>query len=191
MKASHTVVDIFCYVNLQYEGAVHKKVCWKNIQACLSLLSYSQNNTQCFIFCGCCLFFVRCISLGLSKQLCSKSSHQHCSSRLYMSQLQGTVGVTYNAYVVKAFFGNFFVTIIKKLVIYMNLSLFKYFVFILFCQSAIFPPENQISPVADQLRKVLATAKWARVGLGLPVVSRKNPYPYPNLEPHFLGSNNK
>lgn len=38
------------------------------------------------------------------------------------------------------------------------------------CKSAIFPPENQISPVADQLRKVLATAKWARVGLGLPVV---------------------
>ncbi|XP_029202005.2 zinc finger protein-like 1 homolog isoform X3 [Acropora millepora] len=38
------------------------------------------------------------------------------------------------------------------------------------CKSAIFPPENQISPVADQLRKVLATATWARVGLGLPVV---------------------
>ena len=33
-----------------------------------------------------------------------------------------------------------------------------------------FPPENQISPVADQLRKMLASAPWARVGLGLPVV---------------------
>lgn len=33
-----------------------------------------------------------------------------------------------------------------------------------------FPPENQISPVADQLRQMLATAPWARVGLGLPVV---------------------
>ena len=51
-----------------------------------------------------------------------------------------------------------------------------YLFFILFCQSAIFPPENQISPVADQLRKVLATATWARVGLGLPVVSRNKPY---------------
>lgn len=38
-------------------------------------------------------------------------------------------------------------------------------------QAAIFPPENQVSPVADQLRKVLSTAPWARVGLGLPVVS--------------------
>ena len=34
-----------------------------------------------------------------------------------------------------------------------------------------FPPENQVSPVADQLRKVLSDAPWARVGLGLPVVS--------------------
>lgn len=37
-------------------------------------------------------------------------------------------------------------------------------------QSTVFPPENQISPVADQLRQMLATAPWARVGLGLPVV---------------------
>jgi len=34
----------------------------------------------------------------------------------------------------------------------------------------VFPPENQVSPVADQLRKVLSSAPWARVGLGLPVV---------------------
>lgn len=38
------------------------------------------------------------------------------------------------------------------------------------CKSTVFPPENQISPVADQLRQMLATAPWARVGLGLPVV---------------------
>ena len=37
-------------------------------------------------------------------------------------------------------------------------------------QSTVFPPENQISPVADQLRQMLATAPWAHVGLGLPVV---------------------
>lgn len=34
-----------------------------------------------------------------------------------------------------------------------------------------FPPEKQVSPVADQLRQMLANAPWARVGLGLPVVS--------------------
>ena len=34
-----------------------------------------------------------------------------------------------------------------------------------------FPPEKQVSPVADQLRQMLASAPWARVGLGLPVVS--------------------
>lgn len=38
------------------------------------------------------------------------------------------------------------------------------------CKSAIFPPEKQVSPVADQLRKLLASAPWARVGLGLPVI---------------------
>ena len=40
-----------------------------------------------------------------------------------------------------------------------------------FLQSSVFPPENQISPVADQLRQMLTNAPWARVGLGLPVVS--------------------
>lgn len=38
-------------------------------------------------------------------------------------------------------------------------------------QSSVFPPEKQVSPVADQLRQMLANAPWARVGLGLPVVS--------------------
>ncbi|KAJ7357486.1 Zinc finger protein-like 1 [Desmophyllum pertusum] len=38
------------------------------------------------------------------------------------------------------------------------------------CKSPVFPPEKQISPVADQLRQMLANAPWARVGLGLPVV---------------------
>lgn len=38
------------------------------------------------------------------------------------------------------------------------------------CKSPVFPPENQVSPVADQLRKMLANAPWAHVGLGLPVV---------------------
>lgn len=42
------------------------------------------------------------------------------------------------------------------------------------CKAAVFPPENQVSPVADQLRKVLSTAPWARVGLGLPVVPAAN-----------------
>ncbi|XP_020618507.1 zinc finger protein-like 1 homolog isoform X2 [Orbicella faveolata] len=38
------------------------------------------------------------------------------------------------------------------------------------CKSPVFPPEKQVSPVADQLRQMLASAPWARVGLGLPVV---------------------
>ena len=46
-----------------------------------------------------------------------------------------------------------------------------YFLLSFLYQAAVFPPENQVSPVADQLRKVLSTAPWARVGLGLPVVS--------------------
>ena len=54
-----------------------------------------------------------------------------------------------------------------------NLYLLLYLHFIPFFQSAIFPPEKQISPVADQLRKLLASAPWARVGLGLPVVSTR------------------
>ena len=38
------------------------------------------------------------------------------------------------------------------------------------CSAAIFPPDNLVSPVADQLRKVLQDVNWARAGLGLPLL---------------------
>ena len=56
-----------------------------------------------------------------------------------------------------------------------------------YLQSSVFPPENQVSPVADELRKLLSVAPWARVGLGLPVVSSKNNYIIEIL-PWFLAS---
>ena len=34
----------------------------------------------------------------------------------------------------------------------------------------LFPKENQAGPVVDKLRQVLSKCKWARVGLGLPLV---------------------
>lgn len=39
------------------------------------------------------------------------------------------------------------------------------------CQSALFPPSNLVSPVADVLREKLAGVNWARAGLGLSLVS--------------------
>lgn len=38
----------------------------------------------------------------------------------------------------------------------------------------VFPPQNLVSPVADELREKLAGVNWARAGLGLPLVSKKN-----------------
>jgi len=38
------------------------------------------------------------------------------------------------------------------------------------CDAAIFPPDNLVSPVADQLRKILQDVNWARAGLGLPLL---------------------
>lgn len=38
------------------------------------------------------------------------------------------------------------------------------------CEAAIFPSENLVSPVADQLRKQLQDVNWARAGLGLPLI---------------------
>jgi len=38
------------------------------------------------------------------------------------------------------------------------------------CEAAVFPPDNLVSPVADQLRKILQDVNWARAGLGLPLL---------------------
>ena len=38
------------------------------------------------------------------------------------------------------------------------------------CCSALFPPSNLVSPVADVLRTVLTNRPWAREGLGLPLL---------------------
>jgi len=38
------------------------------------------------------------------------------------------------------------------------------------CSSPIFPPDNLVSPVADQLRRKLQDVNWARAGLGLPLL---------------------
>jgi len=35
----------------------------------------------------------------------------------------------------------------------------------------LFPPKNQVSPIADELRLKMGQVNWARVGLGLPLVS--------------------
>lgn len=42
------------------------------------------------------------------------------------------------------------------------------------CRSALFPATNLVSPVADVLREKLAGVNWARAGLGLPLVRRRN-----------------
>lgn len=39
------------------------------------------------------------------------------------------------------------------------------------CRTALFPPHNLVSPVADVLREKLAGVNWARAGLGLPLLS--------------------
>lgn len=39
------------------------------------------------------------------------------------------------------------------------------------CNTCLFPPSNLISPVADVLKEKLAGVNWARIGLGLPLVS--------------------
>ncbi|XP_022188597.1 zinc finger protein-like 1 [Nilaparvata lugens] len=41
------------------------------------------------------------------------------------------------------------------------------------CDFPIFPPLNLVSPVADILRERLAGVNWARVGLGLPLLSEE------------------
>jgi len=41
------------------------------------------------------------------------------------------------------------------------------------CQDCIFPPENLVSPVADELKKLLSNVNWARAGLGLPLLEEK------------------
>ncbi|XP_071079136.1 LOW QUALITY PROTEIN: zinc finger protein-like 1 homolog [Haliotis cracherodii] len=38
------------------------------------------------------------------------------------------------------------------------------------CRVGIFPPTNNVSPVADQLRNMLSKVNWARAGLGLPLI---------------------
>ncbi|CAL9685834.1 unnamed protein product [Knipowitschia caucasica] len=38
------------------------------------------------------------------------------------------------------------------------------------CQSAIFPPSNLASPIADVLKEQLSSVNWARAGLGLPLI---------------------
>ncbi|XP_031568074.1 zinc finger protein-like 1 homolog [Actinia tenebrosa] len=43
------------------------------------------------------------------------------------------------------------------------------------CKHPIFPPENMVSPVVDQLRQKLSNIAWARAGLGLPVIPTQAP----------------
>lgn len=38
----------------------------------------------------------------------------------------------------------------------------------------LFPPINQISPIADGLRNKMGQVNWARAGLGLPLVGNIN-----------------
>jgi hypothetical protein len=50
------------------------------------------------------------------------------------------------------------------------------------CDALIFPAENLVSPVADQLRKQLQDVNWARAGLGLPLIDaakERKPAPVP------------
>ncbi|XP_065183515.1 zinc finger protein-like 1 [Sycon ciliatum] len=42
------------------------------------------------------------------------------------------------------------------------------------CKSGIFPGENYVSPVVDEIRRLLAPFRWAQAGLGRPVVSDVN-----------------
>ncbi|QQP58195.1 Zinc finger protein-like 1, partial [Caligus rogercresseyi] len=35
------------------------------------------------------------------------------------------------------------------------------------CGDCIFPPDNLVSPVADELRRTLSDVNWARAGLGM------------------------
>uniref|UniRef100_A0A8D8U0E0 Zinc finger protein-like 1 homolog n=1 Tax=Cacopsylla melanoneura TaxID=428564 RepID=A0A8D8U0E0_9HEMI len=39
------------------------------------------------------------------------------------------------------------------------------------CKAGLFPPPNLVSPVGDVLREKLSSVNWARVGLGLPLLS--------------------
>jgi len=39
------------------------------------------------------------------------------------------------------------------------------------CSQPLFPPSNLVSPVADQLRRILKDVNWARPGLGLPLLA--------------------
>jgi len=50
------------------------------------------------------------------------------------------------------------------------------------CDALIFPAENLVSPVADQLRNHLKDVNWARAGLGLPLIDaakERKPAPVP------------
>jgi len=50
------------------------------------------------------------------------------------------------------------------------------------CSAPLFPPSNLVSPVADQLRRVLKDVNWARAGLGLPLLSSSHER-HPDLLP--------
>ena len=42
------------------------------------------------------------------------------------------------------------------------------------CMECIFPPDNLVSPVADQLRETLKEVNWARAGLGMPLLEPRS-----------------
>lgn len=44
------------------------------------------------------------------------------------------------------------------------------------CKAGIFPAQNVVSPVAEQLKEHLSKVNWARSGLGLPLVGIYNSY---------------
>lgn len=47
------------------------------------------------------------------------------------------------------------------------------------CNSGIFPAQNVVSPVAEELRQMLSQVNWARAGLGLPLIDEPEPPPSP------------
>nr|ACO12228.1 Zinc finger protein-like 1 [Lepeophtheirus salmonis] len=67
------------------------------------------------------------------------------------------------------------------------------------CSECIFPPDNLVSPIADELRKTLSDVNWARAGLGMKLLDNESeirpsakigPRPSPEGECLQIRSNN-
>jgi len=60
------------------------------------------------------------------------------------------------------------------------------------CQDCLFPAENIVSPVADELRSVLKEVNWARAGLGMSLLPSTLPKPqhlFSSPSPPLISSN--